>query len=285
MGIHHVLALLQGISFSLSVAATPICLFIRCLTLDCTLFLRQEREPAAGAGRELRAGPGLHHRADHLCLLPRQRGRAELRLQPAGGGLHAALQARPELPGTPPFRVLRTQLRISHAKPCHTNVSSSSADCSLFALHMRRLCHTTEALCNVSCLLVGCSCGLVEWGSSQCNKHWDSFWKGLVVKHCELHLYILITGKNCPLISIRLNWEDILECEFFWGCRVELQLTFISTRQSQMACLLSQWLTCMAGSVVPVFVVDCLPLRLSCCWFIWTKDDLKRYPVLLFAPS
>lgn len=68
--------------------------------LKASPFVRQERESAAVAGRELRAGPDLHHRAHHLCLLPRQCGGAELRLQPARGRLHAALQTRPQLPGT-----------------------------------------------------------------------------------------------------------------------------------------------------------------------------------------
>lgn len=65
----------------------------------CILFVWQEHESAAGPGWELRAGPDLHHREDHFCFLPQQRGRAELCSQPAGGCLHAALQARPKLPG------------------------------------------------------------------------------------------------------------------------------------------------------------------------------------------
>lgn len=65
----------------------------------CVLLVRQEHESAAGPGWELRAGPDLHHREDHFCLLPQQRGRAELCSQPAGGCLNAALQAWPKLPG------------------------------------------------------------------------------------------------------------------------------------------------------------------------------------------
>lgn len=66
--------------------------FVFCLAV-------QEHESATGPGRELRAGPDLHHREDHFCVLPQQRGRAELCSQPAGGCFHAALQTRPKLPG------------------------------------------------------------------------------------------------------------------------------------------------------------------------------------------
>lgn len=60
----------------------------------------QEHESSSGPGGKLRAGFALHHREDHLRLLPRQRGGAELRRQSEGGRLHAALQTRPQLPGT-----------------------------------------------------------------------------------------------------------------------------------------------------------------------------------------
>ena len=62
----------------------------------------QDAEPHAGPGPELRGGPGLHHGADHLRLLPQLGGGAELRRQSAWGGHHAALQTRTALPGTPP---------------------------------------------------------------------------------------------------------------------------------------------------------------------------------------
>ena len=62
----------------------------------------QDGEPHAGPGRELRGGPGLHHGADHLRLLPQLGGGAELCRQPARGGHHAALQTRKQLPGTAP---------------------------------------------------------------------------------------------------------------------------------------------------------------------------------------
>lgn len=67
----------------------------------------QEHESATGPGWELWAGPDLHHREDHFCLLPQQCGRAELCSQPAGGCLHAALQTRPKLPGMFFLRVHR----------------------------------------------------------------------------------------------------------------------------------------------------------------------------------
>lgn len=57
----------------------------------------QECESAAG---ELRAGPDLHHRENHLRLLPQRRGGAELCRQPARSGLHAAFQTWTQLPGT-----------------------------------------------------------------------------------------------------------------------------------------------------------------------------------------
>lgn len=72
---------------------------------DCqetSLTSLQECKSSSGPGGELRAGLDLHHREDHLRLLPQQRGGAELRCQPEGGRLHAALQTRPQLPGTVP---------------------------------------------------------------------------------------------------------------------------------------------------------------------------------------
>lgn len=36
----------------------------------CIVFVWQEHESATGPGWELRAGPDLHHREDHFCLLP-----------------------------------------------------------------------------------------------------------------------------------------------------------------------------------------------------------------------
>lgn len=59
----------------------------------------QEHKSATGPGWELWAGPDLHHREDHFCLLPQQRGRAELCSQPARGCFHAALQTWPKLLG------------------------------------------------------------------------------------------------------------------------------------------------------------------------------------------
>lgn len=59
----------------------------------------QEPECGAGHGGELRGGPGLHHREDHLSQLPYQWRGAQLQQQPEGGGCHAALQARRALPG------------------------------------------------------------------------------------------------------------------------------------------------------------------------------------------
>ena len=94
---------------------------------NTTLLSEQERESAAGPGGELRAGPDLHHREDHLRLLPQQRGGAELRRQPAGGRLHAALQTRTQLSGTSlsDFYQEQSKLTVKRSEAKRENIGAA----------------------------------------------------------------------------------------------------------------------------------------------------------------
>lgn len=116
------------------------------------LFVRQECESAAGPGGELRAGPDLHHRENHLRLLPQQCGGAELRCQPAGGRLHAALQTRPQLPGTLPCVHVIDSSRDVAVNSQTKWIMPRSADHQLIPLSPNYTCtnsHTVAWLCNI----------------------------------------------------------------------------------------------------------------------------------------
>lgn len=60
-----------------------------------------QRGPGDGQsdGAPLWLRPDLHHREDHLRLLPAQAGGAEISAQPEGGGSHAHVQTSGQIPG------------------------------------------------------------------------------------------------------------------------------------------------------------------------------------------
>lgn len=77
-------------------------LFLNSLLLPLLFFLQElQRGPSDGEsdGAPLRLRPDLHHREDHLRLLPPEAGGAEIPAQPEGGGGHAEVQAPGQVPG------------------------------------------------------------------------------------------------------------------------------------------------------------------------------------------
>lgn len=118
------------------------------------LFVRQECESDAGPGGELRAGPDLHHRENHLRLLPQQCGGAELRCQPAGGRLHAALQTRPQLPGTLPCVHVIDSSRDVAVNSQMKWIMPRSADHQLISLSLNYTCTNSHTIAWLSSLYI-----------------------------------------------------------------------------------------------------------------------------------